>query len=60
MVTGGESHLNPAGVLEGSGTAQERDVPAYPFLRPAWEQSNAAALDAIAESLKIGIESGGQ
>jgi HK97 gp10 family phage protein len=60
MVTGGKSHLNAAGVFEGSGTAQEKDVPAYPFLRPAWEESNAAALDAIAESLKTGIEAGGK
>jgi HK97 gp10 family phage protein len=60
MVTGGKSRLNAAGVFEGSGAAQQKDVPAHPFLRPAWEESNAAALDAIAETLKIGIEAGGQ
>lgn len=52
MVTGGKSRLNSLGVLVGGGNVHERDVPAYPFLRPAYEASAAEAQDVVAETLR--------
>jgi hypothetical protein len=60
MVTGGKSRLNAAGVFEGPGVAQEKDVPAHPFLRPAFEESVAGAIEAVGVSLKAGIAEGAQ
>jgi hypothetical protein len=51
MVTGGESRMGADGKFHGEGTALEEDVPAYPFLRPAFEASTMPALAAMAESL---------
>jgi hypothetical protein len=44
--------LNAAGIFEGGGKVHEVDVPAYPFLRPAFEQSAAEAADVVAETLR--------
>jgi hypothetical protein len=42
----------PGGKTRGPGKAAEVDVPAHPFLRPAFESSVGAAGEAIAESLQ--------
>lgn len=52
MVTGSKSELGPDGVFRGGGTVHEQDVPAHPFLRPAFEASAAEALEAAGESLR--------
>lgn len=52
MVTGGKSRLNSIGVFVGGGKVHGEDVPAYPFLRPAYEESAAEALDVVAETLR--------
>jgi HK97 gp10 family phage protein len=59
MVSGGQSKLGPDGKLRGPGKAAEKDVPAYPFLRPAFEVSQAPAMDAIAETLGIELKKAG-
>lgn len=59
MVTGGRSRLNAAGVFDGPGVAAEKDVPAHPFLRPAFEESVGIAIEAVALSLKDGIAAEG-
>jgi HK97 gp10 family phage protein len=51
MVTGGKSKMNAAGNFIGGGKVHEVDVPAHPFLRPAFEESATAAMEAIAETL---------
>jgi HK97 gp10 family phage protein len=51
MVTGGKSKLDAAGKFQGGGKVHEKDVPAYPFLRPAFEESADAAMEAIALTL---------
>jgi HK97 gp10 family phage protein len=53
MVTGGKSKLDAAGVLRGGGKVHAVDVPPHPFLRPAFESSRVAAMDAMAETLKV-------
>jgi HK97 gp10 family phage protein len=58
MVTGGKSRLNSFGAFVGSGTAAEVDVPAHPFLRPAFEESIAAAKEALAETLAAELKEG--
>jgi HK97 gp10 family phage protein len=50
MVTGGKSKLDIAGNFRGGGKVHEQDVPAHPFLRPAFERSAAGAMDAMAEA----------
>jgi HK97 gp10 family phage protein len=52
-VTGGESRLNAAGKLVGGGKVHEVDVPAHPFLRPAFEESASEAANVVAETLRI-------
>lgn len=47
MVTGGKSRLNAAGQFVGGGTVVG-DVPAHPFLRPAFESSAAPAVAEVA------------
>jgi HK97 gp10 family phage protein len=51
MVTGGKSKLDVDGTFRGGGTVHEKDVPAYPFLRPAFEESQSAAMEAVQASL---------
>lgn len=51
MVTGGKSTLGPDGKFRGGGKVSEQDVPAHPFLRPAFESSAAAAVEAVGEML---------
>jgi HK97 gp10 family phage protein len=52
IVTGGKSQLGVAGKFIGSGTAHEKDVPAHPFLRPAFEESAHEAADVVAMTLR--------
>jgi HK97 gp10 family phage protein len=59
MVSGGQSKLGPDGKLRGPGKAAEVDVPADPFLRPAFEASEAPAMDAIAETLATELPKAG-
>jgi HK97 gp10 family phage protein len=58
MVTGGGSKLGIDGKFHGGGTVHEKDVPPHAFLRPAFEASAAAAIDAVgmqfSEELKAG------
>lgn len=58
MVTGGKSRMNSFGVFVGPGKAAEVDVPAHPFLRPAFEESLAAAKEALAETLAAELKEG--
>jgi HK97 gp10 family phage protein len=58
MVTGGKSKLNIAGLLDGGGKVHTQDVPAHPFLRPAYEASANLALDAMAVSLAEDLKKG--
>jgi hypothetical protein len=51
MVTGGESKLGADGNFHGGGKASEKDVPAHPCLRPAFEASAGQALAAMGQSL---------
>lgn len=51
-VTGGKSRLNAAGILVGGGKVHEVDVPAYPFLRPAFEESASEAESVVAATLR--------
>lgn len=51
MVSGGQSKVLAGGKTSGSGKAGE-DVPAHPFLRPAYERSEAAALEAVSTTLE--------
>jgi HK97 gp10 family phage protein len=51
MVTGGKSKMDMAGNFIGGGKVHEVDVPAHPFLRPAFETSAAAAMEAIEAEL---------
>lgn len=52
MVTGGQAKVLASGKTSGRGTVGEQDVPAHPFLRPAWEESVAEAQAAEVESLR--------
>lgn len=54
-VHGGYSHIAPGGKFRGPGVAGD-DVPAHPFIRPAYEASEAAALAEVAATLKLYIE----
>lgn len=56
MVTGGQSKVLPGGKTRGRGKVAEVDVPAYPFLRPAWEESVAVAQAAEVESLRSDLQ----
>jgi HK97 gp10 family phage protein len=56
MVTGGRSRVLPDGRTQGGGKAAEEDVPAHPFLRPAFESSANAALEAVGAELKTQFE----
>jgi HK97 gp10 family phage protein len=51
-VHGGYLKLLGNGKTRGTGTANEVDIPAYPFIRPAFEASAADAGRAIGESLQ--------
>jgi HK97 gp10 family phage protein len=51
IVTGGKSKLGVDGNYYGGGKVQEKDVPAYPFLRPAYEASSTAAIEAVGAQL---------
>jgi hypothetical protein len=55
MVKGGRSKLNALGKFEGSGKVVG-DVPAYPFLRPAFESSANEALEAMGVALGKGLK----
>jgi len=59
MVSGGQSKIGADGKLRGPGTAAEKDVPAYPFLRPAFEASEGPAMDIIAETLGTELQKAG-
>jgi HK97 gp10 family phage protein len=56
MVTGGYSKVLPGGKSRGPGKAKEKDVPPYPFLRPAYEESIGAAVEAEKISLAETIQ----
>jgi HK97 gp10 family phage protein len=56
QVHGGYSKVLPGGKTRGPGIAAEKDVPAYPFIRPAYEESLSAAEAAIVESIKQSIK----
>lgn len=56
MVTGGQSKLLGKGKSRGSGKASMVDVPAHPFLRPAFEASEQEALAAVEASLSKDLE----
>jgi hypothetical protein len=51
MVTGGYSKVLPSGLTRGPGQAGE-DIPAYPYLRPAFEASVGEAVEVVSASLK--------
>lgn len=51
MVSGGQSKVLASGKLSGSGNAGAVDVPAHPFLRPAYEEAVEAAQQAEADVL---------
>lgn len=56
MVKGGPSRMNSFGKFVGSGVAnEEQDVPAHPFLRPAFEVSVGEAIEVVATTLRTGI-----
>jgi HK97 gp10 family phage protein len=55
-VHGGYSHGADEGKFRGPGVAGEEDVQAYPFIRPAYEASEEAALAEVAATLKLYIE----
>jgi HK97 gp10 family phage protein len=55
MVVGGESRMDAAGIFVGPGHALEKDVPAHPFLRPAFEESAAGAMEAVAKAFGEGL-----
>lgn len=59
MVSGGQSKVGPDGRTRGPGTAAAEDVPAYPFLRPAFEASEATAMDAVAATLGTELQKAG-
>lgn len=48
MVTGGYSKMDADGRTRGSGKVHAIDVPAHPFIRPAFEASQGAALEEVA------------
>lgn len=52
MVHGGQSKVGADGKVRGTGRASAVDVPADPFLRPAYEASLDAAREAEAEVLQ--------
>lgn len=56
QVKGGYSKVLANGRTRGPGKAAEVDVPAHPFLRPAYEESREAALAAEQASLAETIE----
>ena len=51
-VSGGKSEVLADGRTRGPGKVHEQDVPAHPFLRPAYESSATAALDAVGAALR--------
>jgi len=55
MVSGGQSKVGPDGRTRGPGKAGV-DVPAHPFLRPAYEASLHAAQDAMAAEAAKGLQ----
>lgn len=59
MVSGGQSKVLDSGKTRGPGKASEVDVPSHPFLRPAFESSEAAALDAVSVTLAEELNKGG-
>lgn len=58
MVTGGKSKLDAAGQLQGDGKVHDEDVQAYPFLRPAYEESHGAAIAEVAAVLAEELKKG--
>lgn len=56
MVTGGQSKVLASGKVRGRGKVAEQDVPAHPFLRPAWEESVAEAQAAEVDSLRNDLQ----
>jgi HK97 gp10 family phage protein len=60
MVKGGQSKLGSDGKFVGGGKVSQTDVPAHPFLRPAYESSASAALEAVAISLGSTLKEAGK
>ena len=58
MVHGGQSKVGADGKVRGSGVVHDVDVPAHPFLRPAFEASIGAAQEAIAANMAKGLKEG--
>lgn len=56
MVHGGQSKVGPDGKVRGRGIVHDEDVPAHPFLRPAYEASVAEAREAEAAELAKGLK----
>jgi HK97 gp10 family phage protein len=56
MVSGGQSKVLANGKVRGPGKVHEQDVPAYPFLRPAFEESVAEAQAAEVETLRSELQ----
>jgi HK97 gp10 family phage protein len=56
MVSGGQSHVLPGGKTRGPGTASEIDVPAHPFIRPAFESAQGEAEQAMIKDFDQPIE----
>ncbi len=52
MVTGGQSKVLANGKTRGKGKVSSVDVPAYPFLRPAFESSVEGAQSAMVDSYR--------
>ena len=56
MVHGGQSKVGADGKVRGRGIVHDVDVPAHPFLRPAYEASLAEAQAAMAEDVAKGLK----
>jgi hypothetical protein len=63
LVRGGYSKIMPGGYVRGPGRASSVDVPAYPFIRPAFETAREpatmAAVASLQKNLPDAIRTGG-
>jgi HK97 gp10 family phage protein len=56
QVVGGSNKVTATGATIGKGTSLAEDVPAYPFLRPAYEATVQEAIDVRDEVLREGLK----
>jgi HK97 gp10 family phage protein len=57
MVTGGRSRVGKNGKARGPGKVHDESVPAYPFIRPAFEATQAEVAQTMCDVLAKEIES---